>query len=192
MEKDRNAEIAREFLAMHKVYRYRLKKIVDMDDGEVKGVCHWWYTENGLEREYRLYENQKLGIEPSNVAAPKHPSDLEAVRALVKEPSEKLRPILPALMEWLKDMNWPVAQALLPLLVREQDETACIAEDILKPEQPDDVWKYWIVSAFAPGLSPKNQQKLKEKIRRIACQPTPGEHAEEVDEVAKAYLSEHA
>ena len=56
----------------------------------------------------------------------------------------------------------------------------------------DDVWKYWIVSAFAPGLSPKNQQKLKEKIRRIACQPTPGEHAEEVDEVAKAYLSEHA
>ena len=91
MEKDRNAEIAREFLAMHKVYRYRLKKIVDMDDGEVKGVCHWWYTENGLEREYRLYENQKLGIEPSNVAAPKHPSDLEAVRALVKEPSEKGR-----------------------------------------------------------------------------------------------------
>jgi len=41
---------------MKKVYRYRLKKISDMDDAEVIRACHWWYTENHLEEEYRSFE----------------------------------------------------------------------------------------------------------------------------------------
>lgn len=54
------AQAAREYLRMKKVYRYRLKRIADMTDDEVIRTCHWWYTERGLEREYREWEEKWL------------------------------------------------------------------------------------------------------------------------------------
>ena len=189
---DAYAAIAREFLAMHGVYRYHLKKIADMDDGEVKSVCHWWYTENGMEKAYRAFENRKLGIAPSRWALPANKSDVAAVKWLEGEAPQRVLPILPELMKWLQDYNWPVAQALLPLLVRYGAETARLAADILKPDQTDEIWKYWIVSAFAPALPPEHRRVLTDEIRRIACRPTDGEHVEEVDEAAREYLSRYA
>lgn len=53
-------QTAREYLRMKKVYRYRLKRIADMTDDEVIRTCHWWYTEHGLEREYREWEEKWL------------------------------------------------------------------------------------------------------------------------------------
>ncbi len=185
---DRYAHIAREFLSIHKVYRYHLKKIDDMDDSEVMNVCHWWYTENHMEKEYRKFENQKLGIAFDNL--PAHKSDLIAVEHLKMEPSERVIPLLPELMEWLKDMNWPVAQAILPLMVKYEDETTRIAGEILKPDQEDDIWKYWIITQFVPALSNRNQHILMNEIRRIAYHPTNGEQTEEVDEVAREYLKQ--
>ena len=59
-------------------------------------------------------------------------------------------------------------------------------------DQTDEIWKYWIVSAFAPALPPKHRRALTDEIRRIAYRPTDGEHAEEVDEAAREYLSRYA
>ena len=56
------AEIARAFLKEHRVFRYHLKKIADMDDQEVQHACHVWYTENHLEKEYRAFAYRMLGI----------------------------------------------------------------------------------------------------------------------------------
>lgn len=56
------AEIARAFLKEHRVFRYHLKKISDMDDQEVQHVCHVWYTENHLEKEYWAFAYRRLGI----------------------------------------------------------------------------------------------------------------------------------
>lgn len=183
---DRYARIAREFLSTHKVYRFHLKKIDDMDDTEVVKVCHWWYTDNHMEKEYRTFENQQLGIAPDNLPANK--SDLAAVERLKTAPSESVIPLLPKLMEWLQDMNWPVAQAVLPLMVSYEDETVSIAAEILKPDQEDELWKYWIITQFVPALSNRNQRILMNAIRRIAFDPTNGEQAESVDEAAKEYL----
>jgi len=54
------ADIARAYLKMKKVYRYNLKKVSEMDDGEVNQKCHFWYTENGLETEYHAFEAEWL------------------------------------------------------------------------------------------------------------------------------------
>lgn len=56
------AAIAREYLKYKRVYRYRMKKISDMDDEQAIRACHDWYEENRLEREYRAFEAEKLGI----------------------------------------------------------------------------------------------------------------------------------
>ena len=186
------AAIAREFLAMHGVYRYHLRRIADMDDGEVKSVCHWWYTENGMEKEYRAFENRKLGIDPGRWALPANKSDTAAVQWLERQEPQSMLPLLPELMEWLRDCNWPVAQALLPLLTQHGAETARLAADILKPDQTDEIWKYWIVSIFTPALPPEHRRVLTDEIRRIAYRPTDGERAEEVDEAAREYLSRYA
>ena len=56
------AAIAREYLNMKKVYRYHLKKVAEMDDREIISVCHRWYEERHLTREYRDFEAERLGI----------------------------------------------------------------------------------------------------------------------------------
>ena len=56
------AAIAREYLAEKKVYRYRMKKISEIDDTQIVRVCHDWYEEHHLEQEYRAFEAKRLGI----------------------------------------------------------------------------------------------------------------------------------
>lgn len=56
------ADIARAFLREHRVFRYHLKPVADMDDREVQRVCHVWYTENHLEKEYWAFADRMLGI----------------------------------------------------------------------------------------------------------------------------------
>ena len=56
------AAIAREYLAEKKVYRYRMKKISEIDDAHIIRVCHDWYEAHHLEQEYRAFEAERLGI----------------------------------------------------------------------------------------------------------------------------------
>lgn len=51
------ADIARAYFQAKNVYRYRMKKISDMDDNEVVQKCHWWYEENNLADDYRAFED---------------------------------------------------------------------------------------------------------------------------------------
>lgn len=185
------ASIAREFLAINRVYRYHMKKVDEMDDDNVMQVCHFWYTENNMEKEFREYENQRLGIKPNPYNLPINKCDVAAVDWLDREAPERVIPVLPDLMEWLKDMNWPVAQEVLPLMLRYENETTSIAEKILKPDQTDEIWKYNIITVFVPALSGRNRRILQDAVCRIAYQPTPGEQAEQVDAAAKEYLNLH-
>ncbi|WP_178075963.1 DUF5071 domain-containing protein [Paenibacillus oralis] len=41
---------------------------------------------------------------------PKHKQDYERVEQLKTKTLEEIKPILPELLEWLQDMNWPIAQ----------------------------------------------------------------------------------
>ena len=54
------ADIARAYLKSKKVYRYRLKKIRDMDDEEVNQKCHSWYEENKLRDDYMEFQKKML------------------------------------------------------------------------------------------------------------------------------------
>lgn len=41
-------------------------------------------------------------------------SDMGAIERLAHQPSEAVVPLIPALLECLQDINWPVAEAALP------------------------------------------------------------------------------
>jgi hypothetical protein len=75
---------------------------------------------------------------------PRSKHDDEAADAAIAAGYPAVDPILPDLLEWLQDMNWPVAQSLAPFL-------ASIGEPLIPHlkkifESNDVIWKGWIVS----------------------------------------------
>ena len=58
----RYVAIARAYLKMKKVYRYRMKKVSEIEDRHIIRVCHDWYTDHHLEQEYREFEASRLRI----------------------------------------------------------------------------------------------------------------------------------
>lgn len=53
-------DIARAYFKSKKVYRYRMKKISDMDDQQVIRACHFWYEENNLVEDYQAFQARLL------------------------------------------------------------------------------------------------------------------------------------
>ena len=53
--KNHFAKLSREFLAQHQVYRYRMKKVADMNDDELISCCHFFCEENHLTAEWKAF-----------------------------------------------------------------------------------------------------------------------------------------
>lgn len=61
------AQISRAFLVEQRVYRYRMKKIGDMDDEAVIRACHCFCEENHLTHEFKQFRE---GMETEHFRAP--------------------------------------------------------------------------------------------------------------------------
>lgn len=91
---------------------------------------------------------------------------------------EEIAPILPALLEWMKDMTWPVAREMPELLsMHPEGLVPCIIE-VLQPEQPECDWKNYIIWCLLPKLDKRYLVMLKSCLKRIAEKPTQGEKSE--------------
>ncbi|HEX9002117.1 MAG TPA: DUF5071 domain-containing protein [Blastocatellia bacterium] len=74
---------------------------------------------------------------------PKDKFDLERATALVSTGYPTVAPILPDILGWLQDGNWPVAKVLAPFLA---SIGAPLAEEIRRILQTQDhLWKYWVL-----------------------------------------------
>jgi len=85
---------------------------------------------------------------------PKDKFDIERATALVSTGYPIVAPILPELLEWVQDGNWPVAQVFAPFLASIGKP---LAEEVRKILQThDQLWKYWVllrVVAHSPELA---------------------------------------
>ncbi len=110
---------------------------------------------------------------------PKNKFDIETVAKLNHYPFETIKAIIPSLLEWLQDMNWPVAQPIALFLVSIHEQ---ITDEILEVfKSKDDIWKYWIISIFGPVTT---SIEIRNEIKRIAKNPTKNEHLEALDELS--------
>ena len=57
------AKISRDFLKLYGVYRYRMKRICDMDDAEAIQKCHRYYEENSLLDEWLKFVGESDELE---------------------------------------------------------------------------------------------------------------------------------
>lgn len=110
---------------------------------------------------------------------PKDKFDFETVEKLKNYSFKEIEPIIPVLLEWLQDMNWPISRSIAELLIPFSEK---ISSEILKILQSEDqVWKYWILITFGETIMDK---MVLNEIERIVKHPTKDEIDEEVFEIA--------
>ena len=81
---------------------------------------------------------------------PKDKCDGSHIEELKRLSDGEIEPILSRLLAWIQDINWPVAADLLPVLAQRQTALLPLIREILRVEETDDVWKYWILTSLAP------------------------------------------
>lgn len=68
-------------------------------------------------------------------------NDVDAAEKILAQPD--VENILPLLLIWMKDMNWPVAKILSPYLAK---KGGALKNDIIKIFNSEDVmWQYWVL-----------------------------------------------
>ncbi len=109
--------------------------------------------------------------------------DVDKVEKLKKLDRNVLEPLLPDLLEYTQDMNWPVASGVVEILLTFPKEIVSHVQAILSSN--DDNWKWFILNFLVIKLPVESQVQFKQYLIRVAQTPTQNEIAEELDEIAK-------
>lgn len=121
---------------------------------------------------------------------PKHKFDFSGLEELKELSDEEIAPILPALLEWMKDMNWPIAQEMPSLLIMHQKVLMPYIVDALKPEQVEGDWKNYIIWDLLPLLDKEYAIEIEPYLERIVENPTRSEVFDETNIEAEDFLQE--
>jgi hypothetical protein len=119
---------------------------------------------------------------------PRHKSDNYRAEKLKQYTYEEVKPIIPDLLKWLQDMNWPVALPVATYLCTISDRISGDIASILRGE--DEVWKYWCLNVFVVSAASIPPEILSE-VKRIASTPTQGEIGESLHELAVEILRDY-
>jgi hypothetical protein len=117
---------------------------------------------------------------------PTNKFDTDKIEQLAKVDRTDIVPLLPQLMEWIQDMNWPVATPVLELLVTFPEEVVPLIKDVIATD--DGNWKYWCLRDLVPRLPLDSQKLLSDELLKLAHYPTKDDKAEELDEIAGEIL----
>ncbi|SCZ02430.1 protein of unknown function [Paenibacillus polysaccharolyticus] len=119
---------------------------------------------------------------------PKDKFDVESVEKLAKRSNDELRDILPELMEWLQDGNWPISKPVEDLLLRFGDELIPHIQYVFQTR--DCTWEYFMLTGLISRLPLECLRMLKPDLERIIECPTDSEILEELDEVIIPMLNQ--
>lgn len=121
-----------------------------------------------------------------NFPMPNDKHDVDCATALVTLGWEKVKPSIPQILEWMQDMNWPVAKVFQPFLIDAGAHLAPFLMPILAGD--DDTWKYHVLADIV-SQSPELAGALDAELNRLASCPTDGERIEGVSEQARDILA---
>jgi hypothetical protein len=119
---------------------------------------------------------------------PQDKHDIERANAVIAAGYPAVASILPDLLEWLQDYNWPVAHVLAPFLL--SIGSPLIPHISYVMDTDDEVWKYWMMGLIMLE-SREVALAFREELERIAYSPTEREILEELQGQAQRTLEEH-
>lgn len=125
-------------------------------------------------------------MEDLSIYLPRDKHDFERVYNLPNLNPSIVTSIIPRLVEWLQDINWPIATEIAEFLIKHSEQTIPHIVGVLKTT--DDIWKEYSLEYFVKKLPVHLIQEFQADLIRIAYTPTEGEKLEEVNETAKEIL----
>lgn len=119
---------------------------------------------------------------------PQHKSDVARAQEVIALGYPAVAPVLPELLEWLLDCNWPVSHPIGDFLATLPEAMAPMIWQVL---QGDDLgWKYWCIVRLIRVMPTHVAEQFRGELSRLANDPTANERSEELDEVAQETLRE--
>ncbi|WFR65320.1 DUF5071 domain-containing protein [Paenibacillus amylolyticus] len=112
---------------------------------------------------------------------PRDKFDFEAVSKLNEFGNEELKGIIPELMQWLQDGNWPISRPVEDLLLRLGEDLIPHIKDVLKSQ--DSTWEYFILVGLIDRLPLSHLSMLQTDLLRILESPTHDEKLEGLNAV---------
>lgn len=100
---------------------------------------------------------------------PKDKFDVCAVEQLRNVDTQQVIPLLPSMLEWIQDMNWPVAKPMVEVLLSYPNEITPLVENVLCSE--DDMLIYWCLVELVPKLPFYSKLVLTGAVEQIASRP---------------------
>lgn len=94
---------------------------------------------------------------------------------------------LPSIIEWIQDLNWPVARVLRPFLAEIGAPLAPHVLAVLKTN--DETWK-WSVLNGVVAHSRELAESIRPELERLAEAPTPSEVHEELNDMARQIVAD--
>ncbi|WP_343625414.1 DUF5071 domain-containing protein [Flavobacterium lindanitolerans] len=120
---------------------------------------------------------------------PKGKEDTNFINVLKMKSISEIRDLIPQLLEWMQDMNWPqaplIADYFSPYINEIQEELI----SILKSN--DEIWKYWILHGLILHSEITPSQKILLEVKRVYLNASKQEKEEEVDVIAKEILEKY-
>lgn len=105
-------------------------------------------------------------MQMNNNNLPKDKSDFESVVVLTSLERSMVIPLLPELLVWLQDMNWPIASKIVDLLLKYTVEIIPHVKTIFS--QSDTGWTYNILKALINEWEMEFVSVLSSSLRELA------------------------
>jgi len=103
---------------------------------------------------------------------PKSKFDNSTIPQLMSLSEDDITPILPKLLNWIADFNWPIASDVCKVLAKFPENITPLLIEALTPESDDEDLKYYIINHLIPLLPREYQKKLIPSLKRIHLTPT--------------------
>lgn len=120
---------------------------------------------------------------------PKDKFDLDAAKRLSLTTPEQVSAVATPLLEWIADMNWPVALEIIHVLPKFHKELLPSIEPILLNRENDIIWKYWIISQLLIQFPKESLLTLLPIIQEYADLIPHNEDEEDLKEVSLDFLA---
>lgn len=132
-----------------------------------------------------------MGQEDIFALIPKDKFDTSTIDELMKLNEDEAKIILPELLCWIADFNWPIAKDMINVLKRFSNNLTPLIQNALRADESDDMLKYWIIRELIPVLSKEVQKNILTDIKRICDSPTVTEEIEGVCDEAKEFIENY-
>ncbi len=125
----------------------------------------------------------------NNKLVPKDKEDLEFINELKSKSIVEIKDIVPELLEWTQDMNWPQTRLLVDYFSPYINEIDIHIIEILKGN--DSIWKYSVLLGLISNSNVIPNNKILGVINEIYKNPSKDDKEEEIDVLAQEIIEKY-